>query len=143
MHRKAQRRFQHVFLLHPHPEGEQQPWNMPRQLARELHAAPLHEQVDEGKVEGLPANRRHRLVAAADDVDAVTLATEDDGEGTSAGEISVDQEHGGHVCRRREQCTYHARPADYKRLTPGVGRVARVSDRDSDAARLDGGRARY
>jgi len=132
MNGKTQRRLEHLFLLHAHPEGEEQPWDVPRQLARELHPASLHEQVHDREVEDLTAGGRHRLRPAAHHVDAVPLPSQDDGEGPSACEIPIHEEDEGHCLPASEQWTYHAPSLTTKDLRRRAGTASRPSDRDSD-----------
>jgi hypothetical protein len=96
---EPERRLQDLLLLHPHPERQEQARHMTRELPRQLHTSALHEEVDDGEVEGGAARRRHRLGPGTGKVDAMALAPKDHGERTATGDIPVDEENRGHLAR--------------------------------------------
>jgi len=106
---ESEGRLQDLLLLHAHPEGEQQARDVARQVARQLDAATVDEQIDDREIEVVTAHRRHRLGACAHEVDPMPLAPEDDGQGTATGDVSVDEENTGHL-PGVQQATYHGCP---------------------------------
>jgi hypothetical protein len=101
VHREPQRRFQDLVLLHPHAEAQHHARHEARQLAGQLDAAAVHEQIDDGPVEALPPHGGERLPASADDQHAPALALEQPGDGTATSRITVDQQD-VHACVRWE-----------------------------------------
>ena len=103
---EAEGRFQHLLLLEAHPQRQQETRHEPREVARQLDASALDEQVDDGEVEGLAAGRSEGLGPRADDVHAVPLTAQHHGDGASTGEVAIDKEDRGHRRREQEQATY-------------------------------------
>ena len=62
---ESQGRLQDLLLLQAHAEGQEQSRHVSREVARELHAPAVDEQVDDREIEVVPPRRRHGLGAAA------------------------------------------------------------------------------
>jgi hypothetical protein len=65
------------------------------QLARQLDAAPVHEQVDDRAIEELAPGRGQGLTVGAADMDAAPLTAQHAGDGAAAARIAVDEEQRG------------------------------------------------
>jgi len=104
---KPEGRFQDLVLLQAHPQGQEQARDEAGQLARELDAPALDEQVHDREVEGLPAGGTEGFGPRVHDVDAVALAAQHHGKCASAGGVAVDEKDGGHFARLSKQSTYH------------------------------------
>jgi hypothetical protein len=99
VHRKPEGRFQHLVLLHPHPEAQHDARNEARQLAGQLDPAAVDEQIDDRPIERLPANGGQGLRARPRDDDAPALALEQPRYGPTAARVAVDEQdvHAGCV----------------------------------------------
>jgi len=128
---KPEGRLENLLLLHAHAEGEQQARDVTRQLARQLDTTAVDEQVDNGQIEVVTARRSHGLGTCTCQVDAMSLAPENDGQGTATGNIPVDEENTGHL-PRVQQATYHGWPLIHMDLYIARGAGSRPHDRDSD-----------
>jgi hypothetical protein len=93
MHGETEGRLQHVLLVHAHAEGQHEPRHVPRELAGELDAAPLDEEIHDGQVEVVATRRREGFGARRHDLHAVALATQHHGQRPPACAITVYQEN--------------------------------------------------
>ena len=106
MHGESERRLQHLLLLHAHPHRQQQARHQAGEVAGQLDAAAFDEEVDDGEVERLAPRERQGARSGPGDVHAVSLPPQDDGEGPTAGSVSIDEKDGSHPAPL-EQAAYH------------------------------------
>jgi len=93
MHGEPERGLEHIFLPHPHPEGQDQPRDVTRELAGELHAPAFDEEIDDGEVELVAARGGQGGCARAHHLHAVTLTPEHDGQRAAASHVAVYQQN--------------------------------------------------
>jgi hypothetical protein len=111
MHRKPEGGLEHLLLPHPHAEREDQPRDVTRQLARQLHAAAFDEEVDDRELELVPARGGERGCARAHHLDAMSLTSEHHGQRAAAGDVAVYEENAFTAS------SHHSRPGQSKART--------------------------
>jgi hypothetical protein len=124
--REAERRFEQVLVAQGGAQREHHPRHVTREVAGQLGAPAIDEQVDDSDVEPQAPQGLERLGPVSHDVDDVAAAPENRRESLTRLDIPIDQEH-------------HARhpsaspPAEGATPVPGVADTPSVTWRDWSA----------
>ena len=92
MHRKAQGRLEDFLVVQLCPEAQHQTRHPALELTSQLEPAAGHEKIHDRDLERFPAHGAERLRAVPHQADPSALAAQDQGQGTTTGEIGIDQQ---------------------------------------------------
>lgn len=125
MNREPERRLDQLLLGQDGPQGEHHAGHLLGQVARQLEAATLRKQVDDGEVEVQPLEGREGLRASPSHVDDVSAAAQERGQCLACLRITIDEQD--HACQvtspgcPKEQGPYHADASQMGPFWPAAG----------------------
>ena len=93
MHRKAQGRLEHVLVAQVCPEAQDHARHPACELASQLEPPAGHEQIHDRHLELPTARGAERLRPVPHQADPSALAAKDQGQGTTAGGVGIDQQN--------------------------------------------------
>jgi hypothetical protein len=91
VHGEAKRCLEQILVVESRAQAEHHLRDAARQIARQLRAPALDEQIDDGQVVAHPTHGLKSLAPVADDVDDVSLAPQQSRQGVPTSNVAVNQ----------------------------------------------------